>query len=132
MESGTSGTVCFRLGHPKTPYRRVNTYDGRQKVIKIIIMEKKEKKTKKNQFINMPVLNGNAAGIDIGGSMHAVAVPLGRDEVSVRTFGAMTCDLKEIIAWLQKCNVDTVAMESTGVYWKPLYAMLVIMALKSI
>ena len=88
-------------------------------------MEKKEKKTKKNQFINMPVLNGNAAGIDIGGSMHAVAVPQGRDEVSVRTFGAMTCDLKESIAWLQKCSVDTVAMESTGVYWKPLYAMLV-------
>ena len=59
-------------------------------------MEKKEKKTKKNQFINMPVLNGNAAGIDVGGTIHAVAVPPGRDETSVRTFGAMTCDLKEI------------------------------------
>lgn len=48
-------------------------------------MEKKEKKTKKNQFVNMPVLNGNAAGIDVGGTIHAVAVPPGRDETSVRT-----------------------------------------------
>ena len=90
-----------------------------------LLLWKRKKKTKKNQFVNMPVLNGNAAGIDIGGTIHAVAVPQGRDEVSVRTFGAMTCDLKEIVAWLKKCQVDTVAMECTGVYWKPLYAMLV-------
>ncbi|MBS0032478.1 IS110 family transposase [Chitinophaga sp. 22321] len=83
------------------------------------------KKTGKNRFVNMPILNSNAAGIDIGGSLHAVAVPIGRDDESVRTFGAMTCDLHEIANWLKKCNVDTVAMESTGVYWKPLFALLI-------
>lgn len=90
-------------------------------------MEKQGKPAKKskNQFIDMPVLNPNAAGIDIGGSLHAVAVPAGRDEETVRTFGAMTCDLHDIATWLKRCNVDTVAMESTGVYWKPLFALLI-------
>ncbi|MFT3703028.1 MAG: IS110 family transposase [Agriterribacter sp.] len=90
-------------------------------------MEKKTQKSKadKNRFINMPVLHPNAAGIDIGASLHAVAVPSGRDEEQVKTFGAMTCDLKQIIAWLKHCEVDTVAMEATGVYWKPLFTMLV-------
>ena len=87
--------------------------------------KKKAKKSEKNRFVSMPVLNPNAAGIDIGGSLHAVAVPSDRDEEPIRTFGAMTSDLRDIVAWLKLCNVDTVAMESTGVYWKPLYAMLV-------
>jgi len=37
----------------------------------------------------------------------------------------MSCDLEEIVAWLEKCGVDTVAMESTGVYWKPLAVLLI-------
>jgi transposase len=96
-------------------------------LFKLNIMAKKEtsKKNTKSRFINMPVLNPHAAGIDIGDTLHAVAVPEGRDDVSVRSFGAMTCDLHEIVAWLKKCEIDTVAMESTGVYWKPLYALLV-------
>lgn len=86
-------------------------------LFKLHIMAKKEtsKKNTKSRFINMPVLNPHAAGIDIGDTLHAVAVPEGRDDVSVRSFGAMTCDLHEIVAWLKKCEIDTVAMESTGV-----------------
>ena len=73
----------------------------------------------------MPLVNPNAAGIDVGDTLHAVAVPDGRDELQVQTFGAMTCDLHEIVAWLHQCGVDTVAMESTGIYWKPLFGLLI-------
>jgi len=70
---------------------------------------------------NLEHLNINAAGIDIGSTSHFVAVPQGRDVESVREFTSFTEDLKNISDWLKKCNVDTVAMESTGVYWIPLY-----------
>lgn len=70
------------------------------------------------------VINMNAAGIDIGSDSHWVAVPEGRDEVSVRQFGAFTSDLKEIAEWLERCKVTTIAMESTGVYWIPLFELL--------
>jgi transposase len=53
-----------------------------------------------------------------------VAVPEGRDEVSVREFGTFTADLEALAAWLKKCGVTTVAMESTGVYWIPLFEVL--------
>lgn len=85
----------------------------------------KDNRSKASKFVEMALLNPNAAGIDIGDTIHAVAVPSGRDVESVRTFGAFTCDLMEIVLWLKKCCIDTVAMESTGVYWKNLFNMLV-------
>lgn len=69
-------------------------------------------------------INVNAAGIDIGAERHAVAVPEGRDEVSVREFGTFTADLMALADWLEQCGVTTVAMESTGVYWIPLFELL--------
>ncbi len=63
------------------------------------------------------ILHPNAAGIDIASQMHYVAVPTDRDEQSVRKFGSFTEDLHEMARWLKLCNIDTVAMESTGVYW---------------
>ena len=69
-------------------------------------------------------INLNAAGIDIGSERHMVAVPEGRDEVSVREFGAFTADLQALADWLRQCGVTTVAMESTGVYWIPLFELL--------
>lgn len=69
-------------------------------------------------------INLNAAGIDIGSEHHMVAVPEGRAEVSVREFGAFTADLHSLADWLQQCGVTTVAMESTGVYWIPLFELL--------
>ena len=66
----------------------------------------------------------NAAGIDVGASSHWVAVPRHLAEESVREFGAMTDDLNALAAWLIACGVDTVALESTGVYWIPVYEVL--------
>jgi len=70
-------------------------------------------------------VNPNAAGIDLGADVHFVAVPPGRDaESPVRCFGTFTADLMALADWLKQCGVDTVAMESTGVYWIPLYDLL--------
>lgn len=66
----------------------------------------------------------DAAGIDIGASRHFVAVPASRDSTPVREFAAFTADLRRLVQWLQDCRITAVAMESTGVYWIPLYEML--------
>ena len=66
----------------------------------------------------------NAAGIDIGSAAHYVAVPPERDAEPVREFKSFTADLQALADWLQACGVDTVAMESTGVYWIALYELL--------
>lgn len=63
------------------------------------------------------LMHPNAAGIDIASQMHYIAVPMDRAEQSVRKFGSFTEDLHEMARWLKSCNIDTVAMESTGVYW---------------
>lgn len=66
----------------------------------------------------------NAAGIDIGSASHFVAVPPDRDDHPVRQFPSFTADLHALADWLSVCGVDTVAMESTGVYWIPLFELL--------
>lgn len=66
----------------------------------------------------------NAAGIDVGASSHWVAVPRGAADDSVREFGAMTDDLNAMADWLLACGVDTVALESTGVYWIAVFEVL--------
>lgn len=71
-----------------------------------------------------PLLNANAAGIDVGASEHYVAVPPDRAAETVRRFGAFTEDLHALAGWLLQCQVQTVALESTGVYWIPLYQIL--------
>ena len=68
-------------------------------------------------------LDRRAAGIDIGAEQHFVAVPDDIDE-PVRCFGTFTPDLQNLVQWLKECQIDTVAMESTGVYWIPIYEML--------
>lgn len=83
----------------------------------------KNRKTKK--FVSMPLVNPNAAGIDVGDTLFSVAVPEGSDTVVVKEFGAFTCDLKAISEWLQQCGIKTIAMESTGVYWKQLFTVLI-------
>jgi transposase len=70
------------------------------------------------------LLNPDAAGIDIGGSFHFVAVPEDRSDTPVCQFGNFTADLNELADWLSACGIKTVAMESTGVYWIPLYELL--------
>jgi transposase len=69
-------------------------------------------------------LNLNAAGIDVGADAHWVAVPPDRDEQPVQRFGAFTADLYALAAWLRQCQIDTVVLESTGVYWIALFEVL--------
>lgn len=71
-----------------------------------------------------PVLEPNAAGIDVGAREMFVAVPPGRDEHAVRVFTTFTEALERLADWLLQCEVTTVALESTGVYWIPLYEIL--------
>src|SRR5438876_10171717 len=72
----------------------------------------------------LPVMRPSAGGIDIGATEIFVAVPADRDSESVRSFPTFTQDLHALADWLQQCRVDTVAMESTGVYWIPLFQIL--------
>lgn len=69
-------------------------------------------------------INQWAAGIDVGASAHFVAVPAGCDDTPVREFKTFTTDLYALADWLEQCGVKTVAMESTGVYWIPVYEIL--------
>ncbi len=66
----------------------------------------------------------SACGIDIGATSHFVAVPGDRDDEPVREFLSFTADLERLVQWLHECRVTAVAMESTGVYWIPLFEML--------
>jgi transposase len=75
---------------------------------------------KAQRIAKLPVINPNAAGIDIGATQIFVAVPPDRDAESVRCFGTFTADLEKLADWLAACKIQTAAMESTGVYWIPL------------
>src|SRR5215470_3586638 len=69
-------------------------------------------------------MNLNAAGIDVGATEHWVAIPEDRDEEPVRRFGAFTADLYALADWLRQCQIETVVLESTGVYWMTLFEVL--------
>jgi hypothetical protein len=84
----------------------------------------RKKKRKIVKLDSLKQLNLNAGGLDIGAAEIYAAVPEGRDEVSVRQFDTFTVDLKALADWLEACGVDTVAMESTSVYWIPIYEIL--------
>jgi transposase len=72
----------------------------------------------------LEVIHPHAAGIDVGNSAHYVAVRPERGPQPVRRFECFTADLRRLADWLQSCGVKTVAMQSTGVYWIPLYEIL--------
>jgi transposase len=82
--------------------------------------------TKKSQATpqHLAQLNLWAAGIDIGATSHFVAVPEGSSETTVREFKTFTSDLYALAEWLKTCGIETIAMESTGVYWIPVYEIL--------
>jgi transposase len=73
---------------------------------------------------NLPQVNPNAAGLDIGAREILACVPADRDPTPVRAFGTFTPDLQALADWLQHCRVQSVAMESTGVYWIPIFELL--------
>jgi transposase len=86
-------------------------------------MAKKGKKTKPMPD-NMLIIHPHAAGIDVGAEEHWVCVPADRDAQPVQKFSAFTCDLHRLADWLTACRITTVVMESTGVYWIPLFQIL--------
>jgi len=85
---------------------------------------KKKSVPKKVDWKALEVVHPDAAGIDVGGSEHWVAVSPDRDPEPVRRFGCFTADLREMACWLVEKGVRSVAMQSTGVYWMPVFEIL--------
>jgi transposase len=85
---------------------------------------KKKSVPKKVDWKALEVVHPEAAGIDVGGSEHWVAVSPDRDPEPVRCFGCFTADLREMAGWLVEKGVRSVAMQSTGVYWMPVFEIL--------
>jgi transposase len=79
---------------------------------------------KAQTWTGLQVSQPNAAGLDIGSEEIWAAVPCDRTSEPVRKFGTFTPDLQALAKWLAACRVDTIAMESTGVYWIPVYEVL--------
>ncbi len=84
----------------------------------------RSKRTKKSALQVRPVERPDAAGVDLGATVHFAAVPPDRDPQPVRHFGTDTAALQALADWLIACKIKTVAMEATGVYWIPLFQVL--------
>ena len=87
-------------------------------------MAKKAKKLHTTKGLELKIVNPDAAGIDIADSEMQVCVPSDRDGDNNRRFGSYTQELRFICDWLKACNITTVAMEATGIYWLSLFLML--------
>lgn len=81
-------------------------------------------KTRERSSERLSTINPAAAGIDVGATFHVVAVPGDRDDRPVRTFRTFSGDLHQLAEWLTAVGITTVAMESTGVYWIPVFEIL--------
>ena len=84
----------------------------------------KKRKTKSKSVKMLHIIKQNAAGIDIGASEIYIAVPDDRDDKPIRHFDTFTADLHTAAKWLKSCGIDSIAMESTGVYWIPVFQIL--------
>jgi transposase len=105
--------------------RKESTFERLQKGQPLNRREKRELALRLNSVDpGLEVVNRHAAGIDIGNESHYVAVPAGRDEPPVREFGSWTADLERMAEWLKACGIQTVVMQSTGVYWMAVYDVL--------
>jgi len=93
--------------------------------LEVRIMKQKEAVKESTKLpSHLQHINHYAAGIDVGSRSHFVAVPEGTDEQPVREFSTFTGDLERLAEWLIACGVTTVAMESTGIYWIPVFEIL--------
>jgi transposase len=79
---------------------------------------------KNNTEHGLPIIHIRTAGMDISSRFHVVAVPTVLAEEPVQTFQAFTAELERMAAWLVELGITIVAMESTGVYWIPVYEIL--------
>ena len=82
------------------------------------------KRSKPRHGRKMPMVHPNAAAIDVGATMHMAAVRADRTPEPVRSFGTFTADLHRLVDWFTQCGVETVVMESTSVYWIPVFELL--------
>src|ERR1039458_5351912 len=82
------------------------------------------KRTKSKVDRTMPMVHPNAAAIDVGATIHMGAVSADRTPEPVRSFGTFTTDLHRLVNWFKECGVETVVMESTSVYWIPIFELL--------
>lgn len=110
-----------------TPYGRIPVIKAMEheafiKHLNVRIMDKIKKKSKRIETFS--IVHPNAAGIDVADTSMVVAVSPEIVEENVKTFGCFTCDLHDIVHWLQEWEIETVAMESTGVYWVQLFLLL--------
>lgn len=85
---------------------------------------RKKLQKEKSSSNSLPVLFPDTAGIDIGSKSHFVAVPVDRDSNPVKEFSTFTANLHEMVMWLKECDIKTVIMESTGVFWIPAFELL--------
>jgi transposase len=105
--------------------RKESTFERLQKGEPLNRREKREVASRLNSVDpGLEIVNRHGAGIDIGNKSHYVAVPAGRDERPVREFGSWTADLQRMAEWLKACGIETVVMQSTGVYWMAVYEVL--------
>src|SRR5262249_10462858 len=74
--------------------------------------------------LSLKVIHPDAAGIDIGNESHYVAVPPDRDSEPVRCFGCTTAEVRQMADWLKQGRMRTVALQSPGVYWIPVFDIL--------
>ena len=82
------------------------------------------KRSKSRIDCTMPIMHPNAAAIDVGATLHMAAVRADRATEPVRSFGTFTTDLYRLVDWFTECGVETIVMESTSVYWIPIFELL--------
>ena len=88
-------------------------------------MSRQKKKQRKQVGLNnLTQINHHAAGLDIGAREIWACIPEHCEAENVRRFETHTAGLQQLTSWLQQHRIETVAMESTGVYWIPIYEML--------
>src|SRR6202047_521106 len=87
-------------------------------------LEMNRNRSKSRNGGKMPMMHPNAAAIDVGATMHMAAVRADRAPEPVRSFGTVTGDLHRRVDWFTECGVETVVMESTSVYWIPIFELL--------
>src|SRR4249919_2333291 len=87
-------------------------------------LEMNRKRSKSRVDRTMPMMHPNAAAIDVGATLHMAAVRADRATEPVRSFGTFTTDLHRLVDWFTECGVETVVMESTSVYWIPIFELL--------
>jgi transposase len=98
--------------------RKMSTFERLRNGERLSRQQRRELKQQLNAADpKLQIVHSDAAGIDVGNQSHFVAVPAGRDAQPVQEFGSWTADLQRMAAWLKSCGIQTVAMQSTGVYW---------------